>query len=363
VQVLFKHMTYWAPYPLIISASLSFFAVLFLAYGLVADKEKYCYGAYTLFALTFLGTLMPKDMVLRTAYTMSSNLEANLAALGLIIAFLSMYVLFTRVRNAPTHYTQMLLAGVALVPLLWFHTFVWLPPYDSLVTAFYGGILLIVGYISGIKIIRIIAACALIQSQIYAAEHYFISARSELPFSVLLLLGGLSLIFIFLSYALMAVKKQDTLEDRYIIQGVNAMAFIAPFMLGRTLIVIAAHYYALLLKASSAFSSFIRHLVQGSDLLTREDLSASYSYRSYALACYYGLTGLLLIMSGFAYKKPYVRYGGLFLFFLAVIRLMVTANSLLNPLMRMVSFAILGIILIGTSFLYQRVVKYQSDKD
>ena len=183
--------------------------------------------------------------------------------------------------------------------------------------------------------------------------------RQHYILDITVLLGGLSLIFMLLYFALQLVRKNgEGVLYHHVKQAIGGLALLLPFTWIRAYLIFGVHYYYVLQQARSAASSFLTYLVRGkSELGEVENVHELQNYKNYALAVYYSITGLLLIISGFAYKRVYVRYAGLVLLFLAVVKLYSIITALSDTLTRILAFLVVGTLLIVGSYLYQRISK------
>ncbi len=120
------------------------------------------------------------------------------------------------------------------------------------------------------------------------------------------LLGGMTLLFLFL-YLGLKLKKDDC--ESFLKTTVGAATLILLFLWIRMTLIFISYYLhiASQLRHASVLSILEEFLTaQHLDI----PLSGANGYRTGVLAIYYALSGLYLIMGGFAYNKRAVRFGG-----------------------------------------------------
>ncbi len=253
---------------------------------------------------------------------------------------------------------RLLLTGAALVLLYLIQDAHIKAPYNVLILAAYSGLLLVAGFAYKRIYIPYVGCVALSMACYYAATYYLQLMNNHDILHLMVLFGGLSVIFSMLYFALQLIRNETSEFFMWVKQIVGGLALLTPFLWGRAIIIFGAHYYHLLTQAKTRVGSIFEYFLQGKSALEdHRTLHISKDYRNYALVVYYGVTGLLLILGGFACKKRYIRYAGLFLFFVTLIKLLLIISTLSNTLTRMVAFLIVGCILIFASLVYQRIAK------
>jgi hypothetical protein len=253
---------------------------------------------------------------------------------------------------------RLVLAGAALVPLYLIQVAGIKVPYNVLILAAYSGLLLVAGFAYKRLYIPYVGCAALSMACYYAVTYYPQLMTNHDILHLMVLLGGLSVIFSMLYFALQLIRNETDEFFMWVKQIVGGLALLTPFIGGRAVIIFGAHYYHLLSQAKTRVGSILEYFTQGKEAIEdQRALHISRDIRNYALVVYYGITGLLLILGGFAYKKRYIRYAGLFLFFVTLIKLLLIISTFSNTLTRMVAFLIVGSILIFASLVYQRIAK------
>jgi len=110
---------------------------------------------------------------------------------------------------------------------------------------------------------------------------------------------------------------------------------------------VAVNFFALFALSLELWDHFGRQTGLGIDSGLAQHLSLSLLWTAYASA---------LIVFGIQRKSPLLRWQALALFGLVVIKVFIYDSSYLERLYRIVSFLILGVVLLVVSFLYQRKV-------
>jgi uncharacterized membrane protein len=73
------------------------------------------------------------------------------------------------------------------------------------------------------------------------------------------------------------------------------------------------------------------------------------------LTAFWGIEGLALLAAGFAGRTRLLRFEGLFLFLVCILKLFLYDLRNLETLYRILSFGVLGLILLGVSWIYTKV--------
>ena len=97
-----------------------------------------------------------------------------------------------------------------------------------------------------------------------------------------------------------------------------------------------------------ATSLLIVDVIQG-DALERSQTA------QVALSCFWGVVGLVAIVVGLVRDVRELRFGGLALLGLGVAKLFLYDLSELDDLYRVLSFVVVGLVLLGGAYAYQRV--------
>ena len=341
-------------------------ALLFFAIAYLTKRQIYAWVSYACAIIFLLVQILAyikytKFRNLPDDYTPLFN-APNGALLVLVLFFLVFNYLIYRYKKQlvdNNELSNLLLTGAALTPLYWLNTWVWRSPYDSVGAVLYSSCLLIAGFAYDRIWIVYVSCLGIAVGLYYGLVIYPLLMRQHYILDITLLLGGLSLIFISLYFALLFVRKNDeSILYSHVKQAIGGLALLLPFTLIRAYLIFGVHYYYMLQQARSAASSFFTYLLRGkSELGKVENVHELQNYKNYALAVYYSVTGLLLIISGFAYKKVYVRYAGLILLFLAVLKLYSIITALSDTLTRILAFLVVGTLLIVGSYIYQRISK------
>ncbi|MBA3752107.1 DUF2339 domain-containing protein [Candidatus Dependentiae bacterium] len=245
----------------------------------------------------------------------------------------------------------------------------WFVPYAGLVVAAYGAFIVMAAQGYHRVLTGLVGYGGLALSFLYALRYYFpldapkvlhSSTFSKLPsfdiIQITMLFVGLSVIGIFL-YVGMQYRKEHAQNPLYrrMHSWVGAMVCTLLFLLVRAYIIYGVDYYYLITETKHLFSSFLQFLNSGS--LVRPVGAAAVRSKDYILTAYYALTGLLLIGSGFVYKKPYMRLVGLALLLSTVLSTLITFWSRSKEFTGIFTMVIGGVLLLGASYLYQRFLK------
>lgn len=68
----------------------------------------------------------------------------------------------------------------------------------------------------------------------------------------------------------------------------------------------------------------------------------------------WSIEGTLILLAGFAFKKRVLRLSGMIILLLAILRIFIIDLSFLETIYRIISFIVLGVILMGISFIYTK---------
>ena len=241
---------------------------------------------------------------------------AHLSAFLLTVFFLALALLFSRLKDRIVDHQDLpsiLLAGAAAVPLYWMHGASFyahasqglIPaPYDALLFAFYGASLLFMGFAYGQVRVAYVGCASVALSVGYSIFHYVEYMRNQTPLPLIILLGGLSLIFVTLFLLLHLLRSTANLFYERVKQGAAALAFAALFFYGRTGIIFGVHYYHMLMQAKTTVASLFEYVVRGRAAEGIQPLRASQYYRDYALILYYGVTDCYSSSVALLIKKP-----------------------------------------------------------
>ncbi len=340
----------------------NFAAVLLLTVGLLKNNRYVSYLGAFLWGLVFVSAESTHfGEVHRVGYFKLPSMIDSYASLILFAFCLGAFFWVYRFKDRLEFrkIAELFSAGASLVPLYWVYALTLYGPYKALIFALYASLLLLTAFAYDLIFVACVGCASVIFACYYVAINYdaLMKAHALVPLSIAL--GGLTLIFTALYLLLMLVRKNA--QNRFygwIIEGIGSLALLSLFILVRAYIIFGVHYYAVVTKTKTMVGSLIEYFTKGKGALAEDThLQLSRGYREYALAVYYGISGLLLVLSGFAYKKTYLRYAGLFLFFVTVIQLCLVIATLSNTLTRIAAFIGVGCILLGASYFYQRMAK------
>ena len=285
-----------------------------------------------------------------------SSAHAHTAGLYCALAAIMLMGIFLAARSSSTRYKDVLAAGAALVPV-----FYWVVlfknrlmfPYEPLLAAFYGSCSIYLGHSQQNRLIAFAGYGSVILSLALGLYHYlpldlgWVDLLEQPPLTTIdysVLFGGLTLIFTLLYFCLQRVQQKMAADEYTMLKStIGGIVLTVLFFWIRMYVIVMAHYHTV---HAESLMSFLRTHIIPADLLRSTD------YRSYALTLYYAVTGLLCIVGGLVYKKGYIRVGGLLLIFLTLYKLWFLIS---DTLVRVVIFIVIGGILVGASYLYQRL--------
>ncbi len=188
---------------------------------------------------------------------------------------------------------RLLLTGAALVLLYLIQDAHIKAPYNVLILAAYSGLLLVAGFAYKRIYIPYVGCVALSMACYYAATYYLQLMNNHDILHLMVLFGGLSVIFSMLDFALQLIRNETSEFFMWVKQIVGGLALLTPFLWGRAIIIFGAHYYHLLTQAKTRVGSIFEYFLQGKSALEdHRTLHISKDYRNYALVVYYGVTGL-----------------------------------------------------------------------
>ena len=201
---------------------------------------------------------------------------------------------------------------------MWFSPLFQESPFDLLSVAFVGGVIVFISFLIESRFLATVGATGLLLSLIGGAHFYAAFIKDHAIIKLTILLGGLTLIFSFLYFAI-KLRPVGGQFFSWLTQAIGLCALFLPFLWLRMYIIFLTHYYYIFTAARSSLSGFFEYIIRGKAALVGHDqLAESALYRDYAFSFYYGVISLLLILGGYAYEKPLVRYSGLALLGLAL---------------------------------------------
>ncbi len=274
-----------------------------------------------------------------------------------------------------TSFSALTLAGAFIAPLFVIATIFevqLIPSFEALLAAGYGAVVVLMSFIYRKRLLYYVGAFSLLMSLFYTALYYvsfdlshinrFLPPLGQLSIlSYTLLFAGLIVLFSLFFFALALIPERGKLEGdaRYVFirRAVSFVIGALLFLLVRLYIIFVIHYYELFQSARAQITSLLQYFIQPISEASRRSVAQASDYREYALTVYYGITAFLLIIGGLAYKDSSVRFIGLFLFLITLLKLGSIIHRMPDTGMRIGAFLLVGALLIIASYIYQRLSK------
>lgn len=143
-------------------------------------------------------------------------------------------------------------------------------------------------------------------------------------------------------------KMLDWREQGYLIQILSVVFALLIFSWGCTIIILNLDQLS---KQSSFFLQPFMGYEQPKDILVRSQLT------EVILTIYYGIFAVLLLLVGLMKRLRFVRYLGILIVILMLYKLFFIIMALEHMLGKIIAFLSTGILLIGASFLYQKMYR------
>jgi uncharacterized membrane protein len=341
----------WSDYNFI-SALIVFSVVLF---GLSFIMQQYRMRVYPYCMWLISGWLLFKQFLY---HKHPQNLWFNEINVCIVVIFITMaYALWLSYRNQQQlqkkeEMVPTILEGVlSALPIYLMHTALWKFPYNVLALSWYALLLFFVGIITQRIIIRQCAYAAGFFGASHFVYWYFFKNLLNPHWFLWLNILWISWIAVF-SGALLAIRYScnniDEKGIRSIKKIIELLLALAIFIWIRSNIIL---YFDVLNMHGAIFTKRLMGYSVQHDFLVRQPLTNVF------LTIFYAIYAVALIFIGLLYQKKELRYTGLSIITLALSKLWFIIMRMPETMQRIVAFMVVGILLIGISFVYQRMSK------